>query len=502
MLNIGSLNIVLVQPSVEDFYFTPHRSSALGLRSLAAVWGKRGHNCLILNFSMLKPLKKNIPLPDGLEYLYPFLKNTQNEVKGTSYFNKYNRFGPGQKSCAEQIKALGPQVIAVTCFAWSYAEATVELLKLLKNMWSQSENPPLIVAGGPGVTVFPNYFLPFADLVITGEGENAIKFIENRIEQNNRLEKGEIVSPSPPVEIPFVWNISLTRKKLITVTTMLTRGCPKMCSFCANHLIFGKSLRKIDLQKVYSGLDLMVESIQKEYKKYGVIDKYFHINFEDDNILFLKSYFLKVLNYINDKCVQNKINFSFSAENGMDYLLLNKKLLDEFKSLKIAQLNISMATLNQDQLIGEKREGSLIKLESVIEFCNKINIPVICYFICGLKNDTPERIIEIIAYLHRSKTSIGISLYYPVPGLTDWQDRDLFKKLPPRLCCGSSAYPWNNNLNTRELVTAFRLARTSNYINNSADDIMLLKKIRNILLEDKTMVKSMVELFFAKLYCN
>lgn len=487
MLMSGSLKIVLVQPAVEDFYFTPHRSSALGLRSLAAAWTGRGHDCHILNFPMEKPLKKKLPVPDALAYLHPWLVKLPKEMNGTSYFSSYFRFGPPLESCLEQIKKLEPQVVAVSCFAWAYAQTTVELLELLKKHWQKSRNPPLLVVGGPGVTVMPGYFTSSANLVVTGEGENAIEAIEKRVGRSGYQPCGEIVSSDPPLSFPFVWDIKAGRKNRFTATTMLTRGCPKMCSFCANHLIFGKTLRKIALSDVYHGLDKLVSRVSESH---------LHLNFEDDNILFQKKYFLSILKYIKEKCDQNRIKFSFSAENGMDYLLLDHETLSLFKGLGLTQLNLSMASMDQKQLEGEKREGNLKKLEYLLEYSEKLEIPVITYFICGLKNDTPVKTVETISYLHSLKTSIGISLYYPVPGLADWQDKELFLKIPPFMCCGASAYPWNGSLTTKELVTAFRLARTSNYIKSHPGDKNNVSNIKKNLLEDETLERSMVELFF------
>lgn len=488
MMTSGPLKIVLVQPPLEDFYFTPHRSSTLGLQSLAAAWTKRGHNCHILNFSLEKPLKKKLPLPEKLEYLSPWLIKQPKEMNGTAYFSNYFRFGPSLESCLEQIKNLKPQVVAVSCFAWSYAQRTLKLLKLLKEH-ENSLDFPLLVAGGPGVTVMPGYFTSFADLVVTGEGENAIENIEKRAGRSGYYSIGEVVSSDPPLSFPFVFDLRSRGKNRFTATTMLTRGCPKMCSFCANHLIFGKTLRKIALPDVFHGLDKLVSQVPESH---------LHLNFEDDNILFQKKYFLSILKYIKEKCDHSRIKFSFSAENGMDYLLLNHETLRLFKRLGLTQLNLSMASMDQKQLEGEKREGNLKKLESILEYSKKLEIPVITYFICGLKKDTPVKTVETISYLHGLKTSIGISLYYPVPGLADWQDKELFLEIPSYVCCGSSAYPWNGSLSTKELITAFRLARTSNYIKSCLMDRNIVKNIKVNLLEDETLERSMVELFFNK----
>ncbi len=495
MITSASLTIVLVQPPVEDFYFTPHRSSALGLQSLADAWTKRGHHCHILNFPLEKPKKKRLPLPEKLKYLNPWLKKHSKEMTGTAFFSRYFRFGPSLEDCLERIKVLKPQVVAISCFAWSYAQTTRKLLELLRPPLNPPFDPPLLVVGGPGVTVMPEYFTSFADLVIKGEGENVIGAIEKRAGRISYPSCGEIVCPDPPGTFPLVWDISTGRKNRFTAVTMLTRGCPKMCSFCSNHLIFGKTLRKIALPEVYSGLDLLVDQVLRRSQ---YLETKLHLNFEDDNILFQKNYFLAILKYIKEKCDQNRIDFSFSAENGMDYLLLNHETLAAFKELNLTQLNLSLASMDQQQLEREKRTGNIKKLESLLEYSEKLAIPVITYFICGLKKDTPRKMVETISYLHGLKTRIGISLYYPVPGLADWLDKELFLKIPSYLCCGSSAYPWNGSLTSKELITAFRLARTSNYIKNCPGDNTKVREIKINLLKDETLERSMVELFFRR----
>jgi hypothetical protein len=85
-----------------------------------------------------------------------------------------------------------------------------------------------------------------------------------------------------------------------------------------------------------------------------------------------------------------------------------------------------------------------------------------------------------IAYLAKLPTRIGISLFYPVPGIFDFTNKTIFDKHPSFLCAGSSAYAWNHSLSTAELVTAFRLCRFVNLLKSdikSKDEESLIQKI-------------------------
>jgi anaerobic magnesium-protoporphyrin IX monomethyl ester cyclase len=88
----------------------------------------------------------------------------------------------------------------------------------------------------------------------------------------------------------------------------------------------------------------------------------------------------------------------------------------------------------------------------------------ITYFVCGLAKDTRESVAATLAYLSRMPTEIGISLFYPVPGLAEFAYPEFLKGKPPGACAGTSAFPWNNSLSTRELITAFRLSRFANLV--------------------------------------
>ena len=500
MSNIKSLKILLVQPSLEDFYFTPHRSSSLGLHTLADVWGKRGHSCKVLNCTMEKPLKKQISLPESLTYLNPYLVKQNKDMKGSSWFSHYYRFGPPPEICVEKILDYNPDIIAVSCFAWSYSDTSRQLLQKLQEVRNNCSSSFLLVAGGPGVTVMPEYFTFYADLIVSGEGEDAIFTIEKMVSKSNEKTdyspNGKKINLEYTGTLPFVYNISSRRNSRFTVSTIISRGCPKKCSFCANHLVFGRSLRKVPIENLKKGMNSLIDEIMVISESESKEKIKLHINFEDDNILFYKDYFLEILKYINVICKKSEIDFSFTTENGMDYILLDNNLLDKFKALNIVQLNLSMASMDNEQLRLEKRNGNLKKLESIIQFSEKIDIPSITYFICGLKSDSPLSIVNTINYLHGLKTSIGISHYYPVPGLNVWQNTDLFLENSQNLCKGSSAYPWNSSLSTKELITAFRLARTSNYINISNLETEQIDKLKTKLLKDSTMDNDMVKTYF------
>ncbi|MCK5735715.1 MAG: hypothetical protein KAH21_04515, partial [Spirochaetaceae bacterium] len=99
----------------------------------------------------------------------------------------------------------------------------------------------------------------------------------------------------------------------------------------------------------------------------------------------------------------------------------------------------------------------------LIHRCKTVDLPVTTHFICGLAGDSTGDIIKTLRFLDRLPTQTGISNFYPVPGLEGFTDKDLFLNAAPGLALGSSVYPWTAALSSKQMITAFRLARWSNF---------------------------------------
>ena len=78
---------------------------------------------------------------------------------------------------------------------------------------------------------------------------------------------------------------------------------------------------------------------------------------------------------------------------------------------------------------------------------------------------------------------MGISLFYPVPGLPGFRDiHNPFSKSGSHLCAGSAAFPWSGSLTTAQMITAFRMARYVNFTQKKdcqPHELDLLERIRH-----------------------
>lgn len=475
------MKAVVVIPPVFDFYYTPHRSSALGGEILLNCLTAKGCPARLLNFPLLSAKPAGQELPAALNHLKPHI--IEKETGSLSFFTGYKRFGPGLKECAGQVLADEPDLVFISCFAFCYADAAVGLAEQIR----KSNSRPLIAAGGAGVSAHPAYFIRNSaiDFAFIGEAEVSVPFFMDILlsrsshfdEVPNLFYKidGEIIPPkrvkqTSGGEIDFVLKKTRETADAVFFTTTLSRGCPKTCRFCSNFISHGRTFRTIPAETIRKGLARFVP---------GRIDshKQIYINFEDDNLLCDPAYFFSVLDIF--KSVFPKAGFL--AENGMDYTLLPPDRLDRLIEYGIRQLNIALVSTDGLSLAHENRKTSLPQYEAILETLQRHDIPSITYFICGLKHDTRESIVADLVYLAGRPTRVGISFFYPVPGIPDFADKTVFDGRASNLCAGSSAWPWNRSLGTGQMVTAFRLSRLVNLMKfeqRTESDNLLLNKIR------------------------
>ena len=451
------MKAVLVLPPFRDFYNSPGRLSALGLRSLEAVLEERGWETRMLLFPLLVPRGRTVPLPRELDYLKPYL--IPGETGPLSWFTAYRQFGPDPEAAAEAVRDERPDLVLVSAFAWAYAEEARDTARSIRRLLPEA---PLVLGGG-ACSVLPEYFArpDTADFLFVGEAEPGFRQFLEILESGRRPGPSDgihnLMFPGVPApvradsreqELHPVW-ARVSPSGAPRYATVLSRGCPRGCRFCSNRFTHGTRFRTVPEERILASLE--------ELPREGEL----HVNFEDDNLLLQREAFLRILRTLKAR----NPRFRFSAENGMDYTLLSPEVLEELAGLGLSQLNLSLAAPRRETALRERRFLDWERFDRVIARAAVLGIPVIAYFICGLEGDSPTGTVEILAGLSARPVTLGISLYYPVPGLEGipgFGSPETFLSLPPRLCAGSSARPWTGALSTSEMLTAFRLARYAN----------------------------------------
>jgi len=431
---LSSVRCSVVVPPIEDFYFTPHRGSFIGAHIVANILRGFGYRVQLFIFPNFRKKPKTIALPKELFYLKEYI--VSKEFGPTSFFSSYKRFGPSYKEAASLILEGKPDMIFISCFAFCYANQTIALAEEIKKQNKKKK----IFCGGAGVSVFPEYFENSGvfDVVLTGEAETSLPKVFGK-ERFDFLFT-EIVK-------------TRSSKNFDYYSTYLSRGCPKGCGFCSVALIHGKKLRFVSKDEFI----FKIKSLS--------FNKRVFLNFEDDNILLKKDFFLEVIENIRELY----LDILFSCENGIDYRELDHNLLKKLIFLGFRQFNFSIGNLNKNISLSQRRNIDIEKLKSLTHMLSYFNIPAIVYFISGFKGEKVEDALNNLLFLSKlgENIRVGLSLFYPVPGIKGFENKNIFYDTSPTLCCGTSLWPWNNSLTTEEMMTLFRLTRVVNLTKKS-----------------------------------
>ncbi|HQP49315.1 MAG TPA: radical SAM protein [Spirochaetota bacterium] len=435
------MKAALVVPPVRDFYFTPQRAAFLGVRTLAMLLKERGVPHAVING--VRQRGRREPLPGSLAHLSP-------HVGKKNFFGNFYRFGVTEDNLAVQVRDYGADIVFITSIAFCYAEEAMRTADACKALMPGIP----VVVGGPGPSVYPGYYLRncAADFAVTGEAEHFMEGFPGDLRSAPGVwyREGDILKHTEAPETPCSFRPVLVplheSADTAYYSTMITRGCPKRCSFCPVWRQF-PGFRKAAADDIGEMCSPLMGSAKKV-----------HINFEDDNVTLDFPWFHNVLETVR-RCTGG--NFSFSMENGSSFAVLDEEKVRVLKEYNVRQMNLSLISANPDILAENRREKGTGAFEEAVRLLDRHGIPVVAYLIAGLKGETRASVMEGVRFLERLPVLIGISAYYPVPGIEGYEDRSFFDAIPPRQCAGSAFMPWHD-IDTPDLVDIFIASRRIN----------------------------------------
>jgi len=440
------MKLVLIQPPIEDFYFTSTRAIPLGLHYLKSYIEKFLPNweVILLDFQSNRR-KKELPFPDKFNYLKEYYFEDESPFCA---FSKYCRFG----SSDEEIKKIisdysSADVFGISILFSAYSYNAFKIAAIIKSI---SLSP--IIVGGHHVTCLKEKILEDSniDFIVLGEGERPLKellvAIENKRDiskikgigyrKNGKIFINEHSSILNIDEIPYP--DIFTSSNFIPILT--SRGCPYNCEFCVIKKTFSNYRRRNN------------QSILSEIKMYFErgINKF---NFEDDNLTFDKDASFELFIEIGKKFK----NLSFYAMNGLSFFDLDPKLLTIMKSIGFRKLDISLVSVSIDSNRLLRRPYSLNKLEEIIKTCEFLNLPFTLYVILGIPSERIHDMLKSICYCSRTIGKIGPSIYYYLPNGDD---------IDPIFFRSSSIFVKSEKFKRNELFTLFIICRIINFLKN------------------------------------
>jgi len=320
-----------------------------------------------------------------------------------------------------------PDLVGVTSII-NEIEGAVEAVGFSKELWPGSP----VIMGGPWPSSAPEDALnrTGADLVVRGEGEEAIQEIALRLAEGKtldnipgtvaRLDGGIIAAgPRPLIEdldsLPYPafdaldlsrylhnWRNSQNRlQRSSRIMPLFTsRGCPFNCIFC--HSLYGKRFRPRGAEHVLGEIELLT-------RRYGVEE----IEVSDDIFNFDLNRAKRILSGIIDR----RLGIKLSLPNGLRADRTDEEMISLLREAGCTRIcyAVESASPRIQKIIGKGID--LEKTFRVIEYTARKGINVGGFFIFGFPGETEEDMEETIRFAVDSALDTASFFYLaPFPG--------------------------------------------------------------------------------------
>lgn len=402
------MNILCVQPPVEDFYDTSIRTYPLGLLYLAAAVSDMA-TVHVADLRTGYPPKMISPGKHPFPDLAPFYRDDITSPFGL--FRRYQRFGATTDQIASLIASATPDLLAVSSLFSAYSAQALEVAAIAKAI-----DPAIItVLGGIHPTLFPREVLAHGsvDYVIRGEGETPFRRLAEALTQGRRNDMASIpglsfreakgvhigsvhheqtmdLIPDRTIVDPSRYRIG--RRTITSVAT--SRGCPFHCAFC------GKPpgpYRTRSLTTIGDEADQIMEL--------GIEA----VDFTDDMLTLDRKRFAAVLDIYAPR------RLTLSAMNGLYAETLNENILNLMFAAGFRRLNFSLVDLAPAVLATEGR-NALPKLLDLLPWLETSPFLTEVHFIAGLPGQRPAELLETLLFLMEKRVLLAPSIFYAAPG--------------------------------------------------------------------------------------
>lgn len=466
------MDVLLIQPPIQDFYLTAKRTIPYGLACIAASLRQSGFTVCIVD-ALATNKSRPVPLPPGMSYLREFYGRP--DISPFCLFHGFRHFGYSFQHLERQVRDSGAFLVGISSLFTAYskeAERTADLVRAaLPNA--------IIVVGGHHPTALPTDVMKWKSVnyVIRGEGETALPLLAQAILHGHdvcgipgivfrKSDAGLHISEPAVMDDPdapprpdrrLIKNTYYMRGRRPSTVVVTSRGCPMHCSYCA-----------LGNRKLYPHRRRSVSSVLLEITE--AVDAYGarFIDFEDENLSLDKRWFMSLLENIT-KTFNGK-RLELRAMNGLFPPTLDEEVVSAMKTAGFKTLNLSLGATSPDQLKRFQRPDVRKAFENCLALAEKFFLDAVGYVICGAPGQDAGGSLEDLLYLGRRRVLAGLSVFYPAPGSRDYETANRLGILPTDSALfRSSVLPISHTTSRQESVTLMRLARIINFMKAVVD---------------------------------
>ena len=307
--------------------------------------------------------------------------------------------------CDDEGSNILPELYEADVLGISIMTATANRGYLIAQAVRRARPDIRIIIGGPHASLVPDEAAKYANLVVTGPGEEIIcRAVEGD-------EEGILAGPR--VEdldaLPFIDIEVMDEPKRIRYFPMSTsRGCPFKCNFCSVSAIFGSKYYFRSPENVVDEIELR---LSQGFRK---------IFFCDDNFAANKSRAKSIL----EEILRRGLRFRWVAECRPD-VAKDEELLDLMAKTHCRYMFIGFESFNPKTLKILNKHQGVEDIERCIRSLKKRGIMVHGLFMLGADEDD----LDSIAHTVRRSCDMGIdsaqfSILFPIPGTPLYEELD------------------------------------------------------------------------------
>ena len=335
--------------------------------------------------------------PLGLLYIASALKQNNHKVYLIDYTaERFNEEKLLQK--IKKVDAIGITLVALT------VNSTSKIIRIIKE-----KNPNVtVLIGGPHCTLVPQRALidTGADYCVTGEGEEVIKKIAEKLEKGKKItnlpgvyyksknkvktnKESELIEDLDRLSFPareliekykygFIQGFYLPTGKFTSIMT--SRGCPFRCRFCLSSKY---SFKKYRIRSA--------ENVIEEFQK--ISEKYATVLISDDNFLADKKRVIKIMNMIK----KEKMDLEMWIE-GARIDSADKDLFKVMKSSGVKLIEFGIESGNDDVLEYYRKQINRSQVEKAVKLALDTGFFTIGNFIIGAPMEKEKHIQNTIDF--------------------------------------------------------------------------------------------------------